>query len=152
MKVKRESEVAQSCPTLSNPMDCSLPGSSVHGIFQARVLEWVAIAFSYIHFYIIFPYRLLYNIEYSSLCCIVGPCWLSILYIVVLLLLFSYEIMSDSLRLHELLHARLSCPLPTPEHAQSHVHQVGDAIQPSHPLSLPSPPALTLSQHQDLLQ
>ena len=40
MKVKSESEVTQSCPTLSNPMDCSLPGSSVHGIFQARVLEW----------------------------------------------------------------------------------------------------------------
>src|SRR5574341_2275885 len=39
MKVKRESEVAQSCPTHSNPMDCSLPGSSIHGIFQARVLE-----------------------------------------------------------------------------------------------------------------
>src|SRR5574337_1540598 len=46
MKVKIESEVGQSCPTLSNPMDCSLPGSSVHGIFQARVLEWGAIAFS----------------------------------------------------------------------------------------------------------
>ena len=47
MKVKSESEVAQSCPTLSDPMDCSLPGSSIHGIFQARVLEWGAIAFSY---------------------------------------------------------------------------------------------------------
>ena len=46
MKVKSESEVAQSCPTLSDPMVCSLPGSSIHGIFQARVLEWVAIAFS----------------------------------------------------------------------------------------------------------
>ena len=46
MKVKSESEVAQSCPTLRNPMDCSLPGSSAHGIFQARVLEWAAIAFS----------------------------------------------------------------------------------------------------------
>ena len=46
MKVKSESEVAQSCPTLSDPMDCSLPGPSVHGIFQARVLEWGAIAFS----------------------------------------------------------------------------------------------------------
>ena len=46
MKVKSESEVAQSCSTPSDPMDCSLPGSSVHGIFQARVLEWVAIAFS----------------------------------------------------------------------------------------------------------
>ena len=46
MKVKSESEVVQSCPTLRDPMDCSLPGSSVHRIFQARVLEWVAIAFS----------------------------------------------------------------------------------------------------------
>ena len=45
-KVKSESGVAQSCPTLRDPMDCSLPGSSVHGIFQARVLEWGAIAFS----------------------------------------------------------------------------------------------------------
>ena len=46
MKVKSESEVAHSCLTFSDPMDCSLPGSSVHGIFQARVLEWGAIAFS----------------------------------------------------------------------------------------------------------
>ena len=46
MKVKSESEVTQSCPTPSDPTDCSLPGSSVHGIFQARVLEWGAIAFS----------------------------------------------------------------------------------------------------------
>ena len=55
MKVKSESEVAQSCPTLSDPMDYSPPGSSVHGIFQARVLEWGAIAFSvgpYITLYI----------------------------------------------------------------------------------------------------
>ena len=55
MKVKSESEVAQSCPTLSDPMDCSLPGSSVHGIFQTRVLEWGAIAFSASP-----PYTLLY--------------------------------------------------------------------------------------------
>ena len=46
MKVKSESEVPESCPTLRDPMDCSLPGFSVHGIFQARVLEWGAIAFS----------------------------------------------------------------------------------------------------------
>ena len=46
MKVKSESEVAQSCPTLRDPMDCSLPGSSAHGVFQATVLEWGAIAFS----------------------------------------------------------------------------------------------------------
>ena len=51
MKVKSESEVAQSCPTLSDPMDFSLPGSSIHGIFQARVLEWGAIAFSSIYIY-----------------------------------------------------------------------------------------------------
>ena len=46
MKVKSESEVTESCPTLSDPMDCSPPGSSIHGVFQARVLEWGAIAIS----------------------------------------------------------------------------------------------------------
>ena len=51
MKVKSESEVAQSCPTLSDPMDCSPPGSSIHGIFQARVPEWGAIAFSAMEYY-----------------------------------------------------------------------------------------------------
>ena len=51
MKVKSQSEIAQSCLTLCDPMDCSLPGSSIHGIFQARVLEWVAIAFSDIYIY-----------------------------------------------------------------------------------------------------
>ena len=53
MKVKSESEVAQLCPTLQDPMDCSLPASSVHGIFQARVLEWGAIAFSVVWAYIL---------------------------------------------------------------------------------------------------
>ena len=66
MKVKSESEVAQLCPTLSHPMDGSLPGSSIHGIFQASVLEWDAIAFSkYIYkgiliikiIFMIFPFR-----------------------------------------------------------------------------------------------
>ena len=52
MKVKSEREVAQLCPTLSKPMDCSPPGSSVHGVFQARVLEWGAIAFSDIYIYL----------------------------------------------------------------------------------------------------
>ena len=46
MKAKSESEVSQSCPILYDPMGCSLPGSSIYGIFQARVLEWLAIAFS----------------------------------------------------------------------------------------------------------
>ena len=49
MKMKSQSEVAQSCPTLQDPMDCSPPGSSIHGIYQARVLEWGAIAFSTLH-------------------------------------------------------------------------------------------------------
>ena len=53
VKVKNESEVTQSCPTLSNPMECSLLGSSIHRIFQARVLEWVAIAFSDLYIYIV---------------------------------------------------------------------------------------------------
>ena len=59
MKVKSESEVAQSCLTLSDPMDYSLPGSSVRGIFQARVLEWGAIAFSkiiYTNFFFQIPH------------------------------------------------------------------------------------------------
>ena len=51
VKVKSESEATQVCPTLSDPMDCSLPGSSVHGVFQARVLEWGAIAFSRVNYY-----------------------------------------------------------------------------------------------------
>ena len=64
MKVKSESEVAQSCPTPSDPMDCSLPGSSVHGVFQARVLEWGAIAFS-THLVM-----LLANIFSQAVCCL----------------------------------------------------------------------------------
>ena len=78
MKVKSESEVAQLCPTLSDPMDCSLPGSSVHGIFQAGVLEWGAIAFSNldVHMYI-FVYMLplgLCSLAYSNYPCIPVPC------------------------------------------------------------------------------
>ena len=91
-----EREVTQSCLTLSDPMDCSLLGSSVHGIFQARVLDWGAIDFSiyiyiytythiyvYIFFQVLFDYRFLEDIEYSSLCYTIGPCCLTILYIVV---------------------------------------------------------------------
>ena len=60
--------------------------------------------------------------------------------------------MSDSLQPHGLQHARLPCPLSTPELAQTHVYCVSDAIQPSHPLSSPSPPAFNLPQHQGLFQ
>ena len=100
MKVKSESELTQSCLTLSNPMDYSLPGSSVHGISQARVLEWGASAF-------------------SAMDCITPD--------------FHVH--------HQLL-----------ELAQTHVHQFSDAIQPSHSLLSPSPPALNLSQHQGLFK
>ena len=65
MKVKSESEVPHLCPTLSDPMDCSLPGSSVHGIFQARVLEWCAIAFSVI----LIMFIVYYHVKYSQKPC-----------------------------------------------------------------------------------
>ena len=71
IKVKSESEVAQSCLTRGDPMDCSLPGSCVHGIFQARVLEWGAIAFSkistYYHFTHIYSYSYLFSVPSSLL-------------------------------------------------------------------------------------
>ena len=63
---------------------------------------------------------------------------------------FSRSVMSDSLRPHELQHARPPCPSPTSEFTQTYVHRVSDAIQPSHPLSSPSPPAPNPSQHQSL--
>ena len=65
---------------------------------------------------------------------------------------FSCWVLSDSLRPHGLQHGRLPCPSPTPEVCSTLAHQVGDTIQPSHPLSSPSPPAFNLSQHQGLLQ
>ena len=70
MKVKSQSEVAQSYSTLRDPMDCSLPGSSVHGIFQARVLEWGAIAFSklYVFKYIFLKFKFTYqSLVFTSL-------------------------------------------------------------------------------------
>ena len=68
MKVKSESEVAQSLSlvALSDPMDCSLPGSSIHGIFQARVLEWVAIAFSEITVVLYYLFMNECHVEYPS--------------------------------------------------------------------------------------
>ena len=65
---------------------------------------------------------------------------------------FSRSVVSNSLRPHELQHARPPCPSPLPEITQTHVHRVGDVIQPSHPLSSPSPPAPNPSQHQSLFQ
>ena len=70
MKVKSEREVAQSCPTLSDPMDCSPPGSSIYGIFQARVLEWGAIAFSITEHERVVnnKYKIMINFLYFHLC------------------------------------------------------------------------------------
>ena len=68
------------------------------------------------------------------------------------LLLFSCSVVSDSLRPHEPQHTRPPCPSPTPGVHPTHVHRVSDAIQPSHPLSSLSPPALNLSQHQGLFK
>ena len=65
---------------------------------------------------------------------------------------FSGSVVSDFLRPHESQHSRPPCPSPTPRVYQTHVHRVGDAIQPSRPLSSPSPPALNPSQHQGLVQ
>ena len=120
MKVKSESEneVAQSCPTLRDPMDCSLPGSSVHGIFQARVLEWGAIAFY------MFQFSSVQSLSCVRLFC--DP--------------MNYS--TPGLPVHHQL----------PEFTQIHVHRVGDAIPPSHPLSSPSAPAPNPSQHQSLFQ
>ena len=64
----------------------------------------------------------------------------------------SHSVVSDSLQPHGLQHTRIPCPSPLPELTQTHVHRVSDAIQPSHPLSSPSPPAFNPSQHQGLFQ
>ena len=134
IKVKSEREVTQSCPTLSDPTDCSLPGSSVHGIFQARVLEWGAIAFSDLWHY-------LYNARYRIFKTLQNT-------ILFLVSQFSRSVVSDSLRPHESQHTRPPCPSPTPGVHSNSCPSNGDATQLSHPLSSPSPPAPKPSQHQ----
>ena len=149
----------QSCPTLCDPMDCSLPGSSVHGIFQATVLEWGAIAFSSI---LILDYFLIlclcvcyflgnfFNLMFQffwnhfHLCCFLNfQC-----------ILFSSVAQSCPTLCDPMNRSTPSLPVhhQLPEFTQTHVHRVGDAIQPSHPLSSPSPPAPYPSQHQGLFQ
>ena len=128
MKVKSESEVAQSCPTLSDPMDCSLPGFSVYGIFQARVLEWVAIAFSVSktsHYHKHFQFSLVQSLSRVQLFATpwTAACQASLS-------------ITNSQSLLKLMH----------------VHCTSDAIQPSHPLSFHSPPSLNLSHHQGLFK
>ena len=106
MKVKSENEVAQSCSTLCDPTDCRLPGSSVHGIFQARVLEWGAIGIlkSRVDITLSTKVRLVKAMVFPAV-------------------MYGYEmrsdqisrsVMSDSLRPYESQHARTPCPSPTP--------------------------------------
>ena len=143
MKVKT---VSRLCLTLCDPMDCSLPGSSVHEILQARILEWVAIPFS----------------RASS-----WPrdqIWIS----GITGRFFTVWAPREAKEIYQIRSVAQSCPTlcdpmnrSTPglpvhhqllEFTQTHVHQVSDAIQPSHPLSFPSPPAPNPSQHQSLFQ
>ena len=128
MQVKSESEVAQSCPTLSDPMDCSLPGSSIQGIFQARVLEWVPVPSPRNH------YAIVNWQQFFFLCGSIAKSCLTLC-----------DPMDCSTPGFPVLHY-------LPEFVQTHVHQVGDTIQPSHPLSSSSPFAFNLSQHQGLFQ
>ena len=154
VKVKSESEVSQWCLTLSDLMDCSLSGSSIHGIFQARVLEWGAIEID-----IWYWYFTVYGIQKDSL----------LIYLIIKefgkktkyfflqfsSVQFSHSVVSDSLWPHELQHARPPSPSPSlGVHTSpgTHVYRVGDAIQSSHPLSSPSPTVLNLSQHQGIFQ
>ena len=151
MKVKSETEVTPSCLTLSDPMYCSLPGSSIQGILQPRLLEWVAIAFSKCLGYSASKEHYLFSnckyileakqngnsksikMKFSSVNSVAQLC----------------------LTLFDTMNCSMPC-LPVhhqlPEFTQTHIHRAGDAILPSHPLSSPSPPASNLSQHQTLFQ
>ena len=137
-----EVKVPWSCPILCDPKDCSLPGSSVHGTLQARILEWVALPFSR-------------GSSQPRSPALLADSLLS-------------EPPGTSLRQVQFSSVAHSCPtlcnpmnrstpgLPVhhqlPEFTQTHIHRVSDAIQTSHPLSSPSPPAPNASQHQSLFQ
>ena len=137
---------AQLCPTLGDPVDSSLPGSSLHGILQARILEWAAISFSR---------GSSQPRDQTRISCIAGR-------------RFTLWTIREAQWLIQFSSVTQSCPtlcdpmncstpvLPVhhqhPEFTQTHVHWVSDAIHPSHPLSSPSPPAPNPSQHQSLFQ
>ena len=149
----------QSCPTLCDRMDCCPPGFSVHGISQATILEWIAISFSRGSSQPTDQTCLLHLLHRQA-----GFLPLTPIYIHILTTTTIYiYIRSDQIR-----SVAQSCPtlcnvmncstpgLPVhhqlPEFTQTHVHRVSDAIQPSHPLSSPSPPAANPCQHQSLFQ
>ena len=134
--------VPRLCPTLCSPMDCSLQGSFVHGILQARILKWVAISFSRGSSW---PrdQPCIFCVSYFGSWIYLGS--LRIYFAVV-------EFMSDSFLPCGLQHTSFPVPHYLPEFNQVHVRWIGDAIQPPQPL-LPSPPlAINLSQHQGLFR
>ena len=123
-----------------------MAGSSVDGILQVRILEWIAISYSLGFSGPRDLTRILASPALAGGFLTSSATWEAPLSSVQSLVL------SDSLRLNGLQHARLPCPIPNPELAQTHVHQGRDAIQPSHPLSSPSSPTFNLSQHEGLCQ
>ena len=137
-------------------MDYSLPGSAIHGILLARLLEWVAVAFSECLGYSASKEHYLFtNCKYILEAKQYGNSksikmkFSSIQFSSVQ---FSRSAVSDSLRPHESQQPGLPVHRYLPEFTQTHIHRVSDAIQPSHPLSSPSPPAPNPSQHQGIFQ
>ena len=158
-KVKSESEVAQSCPTPSDPMDCILPGSSIHGIFQAKVLEWGAIAFSKRKTLKSSKRRPCRSSDHNLRT--IPSLWFSTYFPLERRCEFPNRLFCccSVTQLCSTLCDPMDCSMPgfpvlcyLLEFAQTQVHWISDAIQPSHPLSSPSSPALNLSQNQDLSQ
>ena len=146
--VESESEVTQSYPTLCDPMDCSPPGSSIHWILQARILEWVAISFSR------GSSQPRDRTQVSRIAGVGFNLWATREAIQTFSVQFS-SVAQTCLTLCDPMNHRMP-GLPVhhqlPEFTQTHAHRAGDAIQPSHPLSSPSPPAPNPSQHQSLFQ
>ena len=144
---------AQLCLTLCDPMGYSPPGSSVHGVFQARILEWGC-------YFLLQGAFLTQGLNPCLLCALHWqvdslpqsppgkPIWN------ISSVQFSSVAQSCPTLCDPMNHSTPGLPVhhQLPEFTQIHVHSVGDAIQPSHPLSSPSPPALNPSQHQGLFQ
>ena len=150
--------VTQLCPTLCDPMDYSLPGLSVSGILQARILEWVAIPFSK------GPSRprgrtwvSCAAVRFFNCLSHQGSRYTCLPIFIFNDLRHSGQLVQSLSRVRHCDPMNRSTPgLPVhrqlPESTQTYVHRAGDAVQPSHPLSSPSPPASSPSQHQDLFQ
>ena len=128
------SSVAPSCPTLSDPIDCSMPDLPVYhqlSEFTQTHVHWVSDTIQPSH-PLVSPSPPAFNLSQHQK--------------------WSHSVVSDSLQPRGLQHARLPVHNQLPELTQTHVHWVSDTIQPSHPLSTPSPPAFNLSQHQGLFE